>query len=171
MAAAWSRSMNWFAIHTKPRQEAVAESSLQREGIETFSPKLRRRKTVRRVRRWVTGPLFPNYIFGRLEFTRSGRLVKYANGVVNVVSFCGQPAIVDESIIRSIQDHCEENVVTIQPPELRPGEVVEIKAGPLMGLQGIFERAMPDRDRVVILLETLAKGARVQVSREELEKV
>ena len=62
-------------------------------------------------------------------------------------------------------------MVTIQPPELRPGEVVEIRAGPLMGLQGIFERAMPDRDRVVILLQTLAKGAHVQVSREELERV
>ena len=97
--------MNWYAIHTKPRQEAIAESSLRREGIETFFPRLRRRKTIRRVRRWVTGPLFPCYLFAQFEFARSGRLVNYATGITNIVSFGGKPAIVDESIIRAIQSH------------------------------------------------------------------
>ena len=46
----------------------------------------------------------------------------------------------------------------------------EIEDGPLRGLQGIFEREMGDRERVVILLETLAQGARVEVRREQLER-
>src|SRR5881296_2821625 len=133
MAAACPR-MNWYAIHTKPRQETIAESSLRREGVETFFPRLRRKKTVRRVRRWVTGPLFPNYIFARFEFARAGRLVKYSTGITNIVSFGGKPAAVDEPIIRAIQSHCERNIVTIQPPELRPGDEVEIQEGPLHGL-------------------------------------
>jgi transcriptional antiterminator RfaH len=163
--------MNWYAIHTKPRQEAIAESSLRREGIETFFPRLRRRKTIRRVRRWITGPLFPCYLFGRFEFTRSGRLVKYATGITNIVSFGGKPAIVDESIIRAIQSHCEDSVMTVQPPELRPGDEVEIQEGPLRGLKGIFERELSDSERVVILLQSIAAAARVEVSREQLEKI
>jgi transcriptional antiterminator RfaH len=161
----------WYAIRTKPRQESLAQTSLERENIETFFPKLRRRRTIRRVRKWVTGPLFPSYLFARFDVETSGRLVKYANGVTKIVSFGGNPAIVDEAIITAIRDHSEDAVVTLPPTSFKPGEVVEIKAGPLMGLQGIFEREMSDRDRVVILLDALAKGARVQLTRDQLEKV
>jgi transcriptional antiterminator RfaH len=163
--------MNWYAVHTKPRQEPLAQTSLQREGIQTFYPKLKRRRTIRRVRRWVIGPLFPGYIFARFDVARSGRLVKYATGVTHIVSFGGKPAIVDDAIIAAIAEHAEDDIVTVPPPSLRPGDVVEIKAGPLMGLQGIFEREMPDRERVIILLETIARGARVEVTRDQLEKV
>ncbi|MCX7915620.1 MAG: hypothetical protein N3A53_04885 [Verrucomicrobiae bacterium] len=73
--------MNWFAIHTKPRQESLAQQSLDREGVETYYPKLKRRRTIRRVRRWVIGPLFPGYIFARFDFSKQHRLVRYATGV------------------------------------------------------------------------------------------
>lgn len=163
--------MNWYAVHTKPRQESLAQTSLQREGIETFYPKLKRRKTIRRVRRWAVGPLFPNYIFAKFDVIQSGRFVKYANGVVKIVSFGGKPAIVEDAIITAITDHAEDNVITAGPPAFKQGDRVEIQDGPLRGLQGIFEREMSDRDRVVILLETLAKGARVEVTRDQLEKI
>jgi transcriptional antiterminator RfaH len=164
-------TLSWYAVHTKPRQETVAEQSLQREGIYTFFPKLKRKKTIRRVRKWVVGPLFPSYIFARFNAEISGRLVKYAGGVTNIVSFGGKPARVDEEIIASIKNHSEDGMVVVSPPVLHSGDVVEIQEGPLRGLQGIFEREMSDRERVVILLETLAKGVRVEVSREQLEKI
>lgn len=163
--------MNWYAIHTKPRQEVLAQTTLAREGLETFYPKLKRRRTIRRVRRWVTGPLFPNYIFAQFDPTLSARLVKYADGVTNIVSFGGKPAIVDDAIITAIQTHATEDVVLVEASPFRPGDVVEIQTGPMRGLQGVFEREMSDRDRVIILLDTLAQGARVQVGRDQLEKV
>jgi len=171
MAAACLDSMNWYAIHTKPRQEALAQTSLQREKIETLFPKLRRRRTIRRVRRWVTGPLFPCYIFARFDADTSRRLVRYANGVTNIVSFGTKPAIVDDNIVAAILQHAEEDVVTVAPPKLKPGDVVEIQEGPLRGLQGVFERDMSDSDRVVVLLETIASAARVQVPREQVIKL
>ena len=163
--------MNWYAIHAKPRQEAVAVSSLQREKIATFFPQLRRKRTIRRVRKWVTGPLFPGYFFARFDATLDGRLVRYANGVINTVSFGAKPAVVDDAIIAAIQLHAEDNVVTVQPSQFKPGDIVEIQTGPLRGLQGIFEHEMSDRDRVIILLEVLAQNTRVQISRDQLEKV
>ncbi len=100
--------------------------------------------------------------------------------MANIVSFGNKPALVDDAIIKSIREHCrqegvavaeEEDVVVLPAQSFKPGEVVEIKSGPLMGLQGVFEKEMSDRDRVVVLLETLARGARVEVSREELERI
>ncbi|MCG3148392.1 MAG: Transcription antitermination protein RfaH [Verrucomicrobiae bacterium] len=163
--------MNWFAIHTKPRQEGIAETSLQRESVETFYPKLCRRKTVRRVRRLVTSPLFPSYIFARFDAQTSRRLVKYATGIINIVSFGGNPAIVDDSLIAAIKAHAKDDVVSVQPPSFKPGDTVEIQTGPFRGLQGIFERELSDRERVIILLEVLSKGARVEIPCTELEKV
>ncbi|MBM3861386.1 MAG: hypothetical protein FJ395_17300 [Verrucomicrobia bacterium] len=163
--------MNWYAIHTKPREETLAETSLQREGIETFYPRLRRRRTIRRVRRWVTGPLFPCYIFARFDANASRRLVCYANGVTNIVSFGGHPAVVDDDIIAAIVAHAEDDVVTVIPPKFQPGDLIEIQEGPFRGLQGVFEREMSDSERVVVLLQTLATAARVQVPRDQLAKV
>ena len=163
--------MHWYAVHSKPRQETVAQTSLRREGIETLFPKLRRRKLIRRVRKWVTGPLFPSYIFARFDLEQSGRLVKYANGVASIVSFGSKPAVVEDAIIAAIRAHATDDVVTVAPVQFRPGEVLEIQSGPLRGLQGIFEREMSDRDRVILLLDTLAQGAWVEVSREHIERV
>ncbi len=163
--------MNWYAIHAKPRQESVAVLSLQREKVETFFPQLRRKRTIRRVRKWVTGPLFPGYFFARFDAQRDARLVRYATGVIKVVSFGDQPAIVEDAIIAAIQHHAEDDVVTVSPLQFKPGDVVEIQAGPLRGFQGVFEREMSDQERVVILLDTLATSTRVQISREQLEKV
>jgi len=163
--------MNWYAIHAKPRQESVAVLSLQREKVETFFPQLRRKRTIRRVRKWVTGPLFPGYFFARFDAQRDARLVRYASGVIKVVSFGDQPAIVEDAIIEAIQQHAEENVVTVSPLPFKPGDVVEIQTGPLRGFQGVFEREMSDQERVVVLLDTLASSTRVQIAREQLEKV
>jgi transcriptional antiterminator RfaH len=163
--------MHWYVLHTKPRQEALAQSNIRREGIETFFPKLRRRKVIRRVRKWVTGPLFPCYVFARFDVEQSGRLVKYANGVTNIVSFGDKPAVVEDAIVAAIQSHAESGVVVVQPPAFRPGDRLEIQTGPLQGLQGVFEREMSDRDRVILLLDTLAQGAKVEVSRDQLERI
>lgn len=163
--------MHWYAVHSKPRQETVAQTSLEREGVETLFPRLRRRKVIRRVRKWVTGPLFPGYLFARFDLEQSGRLVKYASGVACIVSFGTKAAVVEDAIIAAIRAHATDDVVTVAPVPFRPGEVLEIQSGPLRGLQGIFEREMSDRDRVILLLDTLAQGARVEVSREHLERV
>jgi transcriptional antiterminator RfaH len=203
-----SDQIYWYAVHTKPRGELLAQRSLDREGIETFYPKLKRRKTIRRVRRWVTGPLFPSYIFARFDLAQHGRLVQYANGVANLVSFGGKPAIVEDSLIDLVRDHCTgrtepqshratepqksrsaastpdsclltpkplpaplPDTVILEPTPFKPGEKVTIASGPLMGFQGIFEKEMSDRDRVVILLDTIGRASRVQVSREQVEKL
>ena len=171
MAAACLDSMHWYAIHAKPRQESVALLSLQRERVETFFPQLRQKRTIRRVRKWVTGPLFPGYFFARFDATLDGRLVRYANGVINIVSFGGKPAMVESDIISAIKEHAQDDVVTVQLPVLRPGDQVEIQTGPFRGMQGIFEREMSDHERVIVLLQVLAKGARVEVSREHVEQV
>ena len=57
--------MHWYCIHTRPQKEARVVAYLATLGLETYFPRLKRQKTIRRVRRIVTGPLFPRYPFCR----------------------------------------------------------------------------------------------------------
>ncbi len=160
----------WLCVHTRPRKEAGAEQYCRDVlGLDTYYPKLKRLKIIRRVKRSVIGPLFPRYFFCRLNLTRNFRAVQYAPQVLGVVGFGGRPTVVDDAIIHQLQQWAGEtvDVVTVRPG-LRAGDLVEISDGPLRGLQAIVLQEMSDRDRVAVLLSTLGCQARLIVSRSQL---
>jgi transcriptional antiterminator RfaH len=160
----------WLCVHTRPRKETGAEQYCRDVlGLDTYYPKLKRLKTIRRVKRWVVGPLFPRYFFCRLNLSKSFRAVRYSPQVIDVVSFGGRPTVVDDAIIDQLQQWAGEtvDVVTVRPA-LRPGDSVEISDGPLRGLQAVVLQEMNDRDRVAVLLSTLGSQARLIVSRSQL---
>ena len=55
--------------------------------------------------------------------------------------------------------------------ELKPGDAVVIKDGRFKNLCGVFERGMPDADRVRILLNAVSFQAHVVVNRALVSKV
>ncbi len=161
---------HWLCVHTRPRKEAGAERYCHEVlGFDTFYPRLKHLKTIRRVKRWVVGPLFPRYFFCRLNLAQNFRAVQYAPQVVGVVSFGGRPTAVDGSIIEQLKQWAGEavDIVTVRPG-FHPGDLVEIADGPLRGLQAVVLQEMSDRDRVAVLLSTLGCQARLIVSRSQL---
>ncbi len=162
--------MNWYAVRTKPRQEVTALRNLTRERVETFRPQLRRRRTIRRVRRWTTESLFPNYIFARFDAETSHRLVKHANGVAGVVGFGGKPVAIEDTIITELRNRAEDGLITLPPLQFKPGEAVIIQEGPLRGLQAIFDRPLSGPQRVAVLLNLITGQARVEVALDSLSR-
>lgn len=165
------RQVLWYAIHTKPRQEDIAELSLQSLGLTTFNPKLKEKKLVRGVQREVIKPLFCSYIFCRFRVHDSFRAVKYARGVRDIVGTKEKPTPVDDEIIAIIRQRMVDGYVTIEAPKLQPGDTVVVEEGPLQGFVGIFEREMNDSERAVILLNTIKFQARVVMERSKLRKL
>jgi transcriptional antiterminator RfaH len=160
----------WLCVHTRPRRETGAERYCREVlKLDTYYPRLKRLKTIRRVKRWVVGPLFPRYFFCRLNLAQNFRAVQYAPQVIGVVSFGGRPTPVDDAIIDQIRQWAGEavDIVTVRPG-FRPGDLVEIADGPLRGLQAVVLQDMSDRDRVAVLLSTLGCQARLIVSRSQL---
>lgn len=160
----------WLCVHTRPRRESGAERYCREVlSLDTYYPKLKHLKTIRRVKRWIVGPLFPRYFFCRLNLAQSFRAVQYAPQVVGVVCFGGRPFPVDDGIIDHLKQWAGEavDVVTVRPG-FRPGDLVEIADGPLRGLQAVVLQEMSDRDRVAVLLSTLGCQARLIVSRSQL---
>lgn len=163
-------AMRWLCVHTRPRKEASAERYCREVlGFNTYYPRMKHLKTIRRVKRWVIGPLFPRYFFCRLNLAQNFRAVQYAPQVIDVVSFGGRPTPVDDGIIDELQQWAGEavDIVTVRPG-FHPGDLVEIADGPLRGLQAVVLQEMSDRDRVAVLLSTLGCQARLIVSRSQL---
>lgn len=160
--------MKWYAVKTKPHQEPLADLNLQRLGVETFFPRLEQNKLIRRKRQTVIGPLFPGYLFARLDLDVHYRAVTYARGVQRVVAFGSTPAIVEEEIIEALKSRLHDGCVLVPQQKFSPGQVVRIQEGPLGGLDAIFEREMSDHRRVALLLQTLSFRARVIVDMEQV---
>jgi len=162
--------VNWHAVHTKPNQESLATASLQRLGVETFSPKLKQTKLVRRRRQEVIRPLFPGYLFARFDGNTRYRAVNYAAGVQRVVAWGTEPAIVDDHLIVSIRSRLQNGCVVISPPPFVAGQTIRITEGPLQGLEAVFEQELSDQQRIIVLLKTLAYKAKVVIDRGSVEQ-
>lgn len=162
-------TMNWYAVNTKTHQEQQAEANLVRLGVETFCPQITLSRVIRRVRKTVIVPLFPGYLFTKLDLGNQFRSVTYARGVRKIVAFGSTPATVDEELIQAIRDRLRDGYVAGPAQVLTPGQMVRIQDGPLCGIEAVFEREMSGHQRAVLLLRTLAYQARVVVPFDQLQ--
>ena len=141
-------------------------------GLETYYPRLRRQKVIRRVRRTVEQPLFPRYLFCRFNPAGHYRMVRHAQDVIDVVSFGGRPAIVDPTIIQDLRSLANPVMeLDCAASALQVGDHVAIKDGPMQGLRAVVLQTDSERDRVALLLSCLAYQAQVLISSARLERI
>ncbi len=159
---------NWYAVCCKPRQEAVAEENLLRQGFRVYLPRIRIRQ--RRRGQWIDAVevLFPRYLFIRIDpRRRSTAPVRSTRGVVGLVRFGGQPAVVPDAVMNALRQR--EDAASGLHEDKRPlfsaGEPIKLVDGPLAGMEGVFTQQDGDK-RVIVLLELLGKVNKVTVSRD-----
>ena len=160
--------MHWYTVSTKPHQERQAELHIKQCGIECFLPLLKTSKIIRRTRKTVINPLFPGYLFAQFELERHYRAVSYATGVRKIVEFGAGPVELDVIIIDAIKERLNDGYVTPQSERFKMGQIVHIKDGPLTGFEAVFMREMTDRNRVLLLLNTLGLHAKVTLNIDQV---
>ena len=146
--------VNWYAVYTKPGAEAPVTTLLSNAGIETFNPRIRVRKYVRKKYTDVIEQLFPCYIFASFDLITHAHMIKYTRGVRYVVGK-EYPLVVPPDMIEAIRERMVDGVVRPETENFEKGDRVQIKEGPLKDFCGIFERDLSGRQRVVIFLEAL----------------
>lgn len=152
----------WYVVNTKPNHEWQAEQNIRRMGLECFLPFFKEERTVRRQRKSVNSPLFPGYLFVRINLSEHYRAVVYARGVRKIVEFGSTPVEVDTAIVNEIKLRVNSEEHPLEKfDELSNGQLVRIKDGPLAGLEAIFVQKMSGRKRAIVLLQALTLRARV----------
>ena len=97
--------------------------------------------------------------------------VNFTGGVHSVVSFGGNPAVVDNETIDIIKSRIGEDGLVRTYDELKPGDEVLIQEGPLRNFVGVFDRAKKDSDRIMILLSTVSYQPLLEIKRDQVRKV
>jgi len=116
-------------------------------------------------------PLFPGYVFCRLDLVLSGKAVRYTRGVKDFVKFGDRFAEVAEGVIGTLRERCPDGIAQVQPVTYRAGEPITIKEGPLSGLEAVFESEMKGNQRVAVLLEFLGRQTRVVLSSDMIGRL
>jgi transcriptional antiterminator RfaH len=161
---------SWYLIFTKPRQEEVALINLTRQGYGAYLPRVRhlRKRGSKRVH--VIEPLFPRYLFIRLDsHTDNWTPIRSTLGVMSLVRFGTEPARVPEDLVASLKSHEDpEGLHEWAEAKLAIGDRVRVVEGPLTGYEGIL-LAKSGRERVVLLLDMLGSQMRAQLATRQLE--
>lgn len=155
----------WFCLKTQPKHEKIAAGYLRaRIGIEVFSPVLRFQRATMSGRKWFEEALFPGYIFARFPYATHYRQVASSLGVTKIVSFGGQPSVVEDAVVAGLREFVRDNEVIEITPQIIPGEEVTVLDGPFKGLRAVVTRIMPAKERVAVLLDMLGTQREVEVT-------
>lgn len=153
----------WYAVYTKSRAEKKAYTELQLKQIEAFLPLQRKLRQWSDRKKWVEMPLIPGYLFVRIS-RKDYDSVLQSNNVVSYVRFEGTAASIPDRQIDYLKLMLkQENLdIEISHQTFETGQMVEVVAGPLIGLQGKLVR-IKGREKVAIEMEELGYSALIEI--------
>lgn len=126
----------WYPVYTQSRAEKKAYKALLGKGIEVYLPLQRQRKQWSDRKKWVEEPLIKSYIFVHIQQNQLTKVLM-TPGISRFIYFSGKIASMPD---RQIEDLklllASPYELEITEEKLEPGEKIEIKAGPLKGMQG-----------------------------------
>jgi transcriptional antiterminator RfaH len=163
----------WYAILTKPRQEALAEEHLGRQQVEVYVPRLQVSR--RRRGKWteVVECLFPRYLFARIDTAvQSTAAIRSTRGVTDLVRFGDRLVHLEDPVVEQLKTRENPDSGLLQPGGgvFQRGDRVRAVRGALTDIDGIF-LAEKGEDRVVILMRLLNRDTQVTLARHDVVPV
>jgi transcriptional antiterminator RfaH len=156
--------MQWYVIHTKPRQEQRALDNLQRQGFQAWLPTIEMEKLRRGTLTRVVEPMFSRYLFIQLDKTQTNwSPIRSTLGVSKLVSFGNVPAVVPDGLIEALQqaDGAQREYL------LKEGDAVQFVRGPLQGLEGILQQRDGEL-RALVLIELISQPQRISTTIDDI---
>jgi len=162
-----SQAPVWLAAYTTPRHEKSVVRHLAVREVEYFLP------LYKAVRKWKNGckvevefPVFPNYVFVRVDRQSSNRVLD-APGVLAFAGSGRLPVPIPDGEIEWLRNDLP--LRKFEPhPFLVVGDRVRITSGPLAGMNGVLTRRKNGL-RVVLSIDLIRQSVAVEVGMDEIE--
>ncbi|RCV87323.1 transcription/translation regulatory transformer protein RfaH [Billgrantia montanilacus] len=145
----------WYVIQCKGGESFRAAEHLGNQGYDLFHPVLEVQKKRGGKLVWLDEPLFPHYIFIRLDRVASNwRPIRSTRGVLRIVTFGDKPLPVEDALVETLREKGVEDQNATANVYFRAGEIVEITEGPFKDLQAVFA-SHKGEERAIVLLNLL----------------
>jgi transcription antitermination factor NusG len=158
-----SASLPWYALRIGSKLRRSISATVCGKGYEIYEP------VYRSLRQWsdrakpVDVPLFPGYLFCRLDI-RNRLPILTVPGVIGFVGVGKKPAPVDEEEIETIKAIVASGLAVEPWPFLERGAKVYIERGPLAGVEGIITDTNKGY-RLVVSVSLLQRSVSVEIDR------
>ena len=165
----------WYVARIKLQKESVLTGFLSQYGVQLFFPKIiSPGENGHSARNGNNGPkmqaLFPTYLFCYVDPESDiWPLVRWAPGMLYFLGCDGEPASIPQMMIDYLQQRVTEWNHPTYSHQLNSGDKVMVSGGPFEGLEGIFQRYVPARQRCRILLQIVGRLTSVELPEWELK--
>lgn len=153
----------WFALMVKPRFEKSTSTLLKYKGFEDFLPLTAQARNWSDRVKTVELPLFPRYIFCRFSSQEKGSILN-TPGVQKIVGFGMGPTPIPDAEIDSLRKLIESGVPPASCEYIADGETVQVREGPLAGMEGLLVKSKGSC-RVVVSIHLLQRSVYAEVDR------
>ncbi|MDI1319650.1 MAG: transcription termination/antitermination NusG family protein [bacterium] len=155
----------WFVCHTKPRCEKKFSALLTVEQFNHYLPLIQSVRRYGNQRKTFTKPLFPGYVFARLEPARKDRIYQQ-DLLVRALMVANEPVFLRQmEVVKTV---CASGLEAALHPLVRKGTHVRVQGGPLHGLEGYVDDPVNPRG-IVVSVDVLQQGLLVRLPLESLQ--
>jgi transcription antitermination factor NusG len=155
----------WFALWTHSHCEQLVSDQLTAKGFDAFLPTIRSWSRRGGVRRLISRPMFPSYLFVHHSMDKISYIeIMKSNGLVRILGErWDKLAPIPDAELEAIRQVAASELPLVPFPFLRDGQRVRIVEGPLAGVEGILVRSRPNRGLLVLSVELLHRSVAVEV--------
>lgn len=153
----------WFIAQIKPNSYEMAVQNLERQGFETFVPKME--KTQRQNNKFIIKNVyvFPGYMF----VCFNPRIINWTKinstyGVSKILAFNNKPSEISSDLILELKNRYEINFNRYQNEKLKKGDNIKFYIGPFTDLIAKVE-SIEENNRIWVLLEAMGGYQRLKL--------
>jgi len=160
----------WYAIYTRSRHEKVVYELLNDKGIQTFLPLRVLLSQWKDRKKKIESPLFPGYLFTRINILDDFTKVITSKGVVKILGTNGTPIPIPTDEIDSVKTLLKSGLKYDPYPFLKSGMKVQVIRGPLQGIIGKINERL-GKYKLLISIELIKRSISVEIDVKDVEPI
>ena len=165
------RRFGWAVVNTQPHREHIALENLQRQEFIPYCPLLKRRHRHARRVTDVLRPLFPGYLFVKINPDQERwRPMLSTFGVRSVVRCGDKVSLLDDAFVQAIRARETDGVVSRPESPYQIGQEVRVSGGAFDGLVATIVE-MREPDRLTVLMQLLNRAVKVNLDQGQISPV
>lgn len=161
----------WYAGQLKPNGLAIARRNLTRQGIESFCPWRIETTRGRRGLRDAARPLFPGYVFVRLDPERGqAQAVQNTRGLTRLLrTGPSGPAALPEGLVEGLMARCAPDGRLFPMDDFQPGDRIRVISGPFADFVTRIESITPEA-RLQVLFDLMNRKVPVELEPQRVRR-